>query len=127
MTMMAMKMTARTTTMTHGLAKYSRAKRGDDPQGARAICDALRLFRICPKPACGRDGACRRNAEMCIRRHARIVPEEVWEWIAGILESRELGLTHDQTMAHIEPLKPAYFAWIAGVEAGLAARAKRRE
>jgi hypothetical protein len=106
-------------------ANPSLIKGSDDPHGARAICDALYLYRICPKPACGRDGACRRNPESCIRRHARIVPEEVWEWVAGILEARELGLTHEQTMTHIEPLKPAYFAWIAGVEAGLAAREKR--
>jgi hypothetical protein len=112
-------------TMTRELTKHSPAKRGDDPHGARAICDALYLFRICPKPACGRMGACRRNPEMCIRRHARIVPEEVWEWVAGILEARELGLTLKQTMVMIEPLEGAYFSWIAGVEAGLAARAKR--
>ena len=36
-----------------------------------------------------------------------------------------LGLTLKQTMVMIEPLEGAYFSWIAGVEAGLAARAKR--
>ncbi len=40
---------ATTMTMTHGVTKHSRAKHGDDPQGARAICDALRSLSHLPE------------------------------------------------------------------------------
>jgi hypothetical protein len=78
--------------------------------GGRAICDALHLFRICPHTRCQRSGACRGSPQTCIHRHGRIVPEEVWDWVAGILEAKEDGLTVEATMEAIEPFAPSYLA-----------------
>jgi hypothetical protein len=97
-----------------------------DPRVGNPICDALHLYRICPNETCQRARACRGLGGLCIRRHANIVPPEVWEWVAEILRARDRGLSHEEIMEEIEPHKGAFFGWIAGVEAGLAARRPRR-
>ncbi len=119
-------MTSDTTkTIAPSPARASPEQYAHDPRAGSAICNALHLFRICPKGTCRRAGACRGLAGLCIRRNAKIVPPEVWEWVAEILRARDLGLSHDEIMDELEPHEGAYFGWIAGVDAGLAARRPR--
>ena len=94
----------------------------EDGTAGRAICNALYLFLICPQHRCRRAGACSGSPQTCVRRHARTVPEEVWDWVFAVLDAKEDGLTLEATMESLEPFAPAYLAWISGVIAGTEAR-----
>jgi hypothetical protein len=95
---------------------------GNDPCGVRGICNAVHLFEICPKTTCRRAGACRGNPAHCIHRNAKIVPEEVWDWVVAVIHTRDDGLSHEETMEALEPHKGAYLAWVTGLYCGRAVR-----
>lgn len=82
---------------------------------ARFACDALRLFRVCPRLRCRKAQSCRGNPVAC---HTRAeVPEPARQWVARMWLAGQVPMLTALGAADAGQ-RAAYEAWIAGIEAG---------
>ena len=92
----------------------ARARQAED----RALCDTLRLARLCPRAACRKADRCRGHPRWCLDTTGEAVPAEVRDWaeqpaVADEDDEREDDVA-DEALAHR--------CWVAGLEA----RVRRR-
>ena len=83
----------------------------------RESCKLLGLFHFCCSARCRKAAACRGNAELCLRERAPQVPEPVRQWVGGLMEARDDGLTFDEAREDVAEFEEAYACWLAGLEA----------
>jgi len=86
----------------------------------RFVCDALHLYRLCPRASCRKSESCRGNPFACYESVRP--PEQALDHVATLMLAHsvpEIGLlSRDRTNERL-----AYEGWVAGVEAGAKARA----
>jgi hypothetical protein len=79
----------------------------------RAICNALLLFRACPRAACRRSHACRGRAATCLAQAD--VPDAVFDHAVALMLARLVPAAALFTGQRAET-RAAYAAWIAAME-----------
>ncbi len=83
----------------------------DESAMQRATCDALHLFRVCPRQRCRKAQRCRGDAAACETRAQ--VPEAVLDEVATRMLAAHVPWVKGRAGGRI-----AFECWIAGIEVG---------
>ena len=82
----------------------------------RWMANMLSLHGLCANAACRRARACKRQPRECLARYAPLVPEDVSEGVAALLEGRRHGLGYDELREEAPDLIAAVEDWTARVD-----------
>jgi hypothetical protein len=95
-------------------ARSEWSRPGEEQALDRAACDALRLHRVCARPACRRAHECRGNSAACLEKAD--VPEPVLDFV--VLEIAKARIPALALLSRTPPeQRAAYDGWIAGIGA----------
>jgi hypothetical protein len=94
----------------------------------RARCDELCLWHLCPRAACRRRRGCgSRDPDSCLKRFARLVPEEARRYILLRMVAYRNGVAHPETDPRLAEERAALEAWRAVCCAARGGPAARRK
>jgi hypothetical protein len=62
----------------------------------RIRCNAMRFWRMCETPRCRRQRSCSGDPQACFERHWALFPDDLKEWIRGVIVAAHAGATPEQ-------------------------------
>ena len=83
----------------------------------RKLCDAMQLFHLCGRVACGKARRCRGDACDCLDTRGPRVPALASEWATMVVDLREAGRSNERLDLALPREHLAFTHWIAGLEA----------
>jgi hypothetical protein len=89
----------------------------------RVRCNAMQFWRMCATPRCRRHRSCSGEPQACFERHWALFPEDLKEWVRGVIVASHAGATKEERVRAGEARRMAYLKMLEAKAAPAAEQA----